>query len=132
MSTHFPHAVCYDCHWVQIHHAGNLRAVESHANDHRLTTGHNTRIKYHHEFADLLWTEEFILNAYGDTACENWLDTLSPADRELRDLYIHGSLTLEECEERYACTCEHCAGAEPRNCDGVCNQYGECRSGCFG
>lgn len=113
--TYFPHAVCVDCKWIQMFHAGSLRASEDHAQHHEQMTGHTTRIKTHHEFADLLWMEEFIVNAHGDEALGWWLETLPPFVAVLVREYHSGRLSLEVCEERYFCTCNDCTEAQRRS-----------------
>lgn len=114
MQALFPHAVCKHCHWVQIHYKGSHRAITMFANAHSDETGHTTRIKYHHEFSDLLFTEEFIKSAYGEPAMLAWREHgISPDAFALLTAYHTGASTLEECEERYACSCEHCVPAEP-------------------
>lgn len=99
--TKYPYAVCTECRWVQIHHGGNLRASRGHASHHSQSTGHTTRIKTHHEFADVLWSEQFISNAYGAEAHKRWLKNLSEPVRNLLNEYHLGRYPLEVCEYEY-------------------------------
>lgn len=99
--TKYPYAVCTECKWVQIHHGGNLRASRGHASHHKQTTGHTTRIKTHHEFADVLWSDEFIFKAYGAEAHRGWLKSLPDAVLDLLYGYTIGRLPLEVCEYEY-------------------------------
>jgi hypothetical protein len=107
--NYFPYAVCVTCGWSQVHHAGDLRASQAHAHHHRHENeGHTTRIKTHHEFADILWTREFVTKAYGQQAWEMMLDGKDDNTRALVVLHDSGDLTLAECESVYACPCDLC------------------------
>ena len=116
--TIFPHAVCTDCSWIQIHHAGDLRSSHLHAFDHEQTTGHTTRIKHQHEFTDLLFKRALTL-AYGETGKLAWAHEMehliTHGYASLLDAYDSGCFTLEDCEEQYTCVCEWCEEARQKH-----------------
>lgn len=102
--SQYPYTVCTQCDWEQFYHRGCERTSQNWGASHTRETGHTTRMKRHHEFADVLWTKAFVANSYGETAEQMWLETLNASVRALVDDYINGSFSLEECEVFYAST----------------------------
>lgn len=98
----YPYTVCTECEWEQFYHRGNERGAKNWGHRHSGDTGHTVRMKRHHEFADVLWTQEFVTVSYGEPAMQMWLGTLTPFTRQLVDKYSAGSYSAEQCEALYA------------------------------
>jgi hypothetical protein len=103
--SNYPYAVCTKCDWEQFYHRGDERGTVMWGNIHKSETGHTTRTKHHHEFADVLWTQTFITESYGESAVQMWLETLNDSVRSLIAEYTAGLYSVEECERLYAVFC---------------------------
>lgn len=103
--SHYPYAVCTECDWEQFYHRGDSHGVVRWSHRHATDAGHTVRIKHHHEFADVLWTQTFITESYGESAVQMWLANLNDFVRSLIADYTAGSRPLEECERLYAVFC---------------------------
>jgi hypothetical protein len=67
---------------------------------HTRDTGHKTRIKTHREFADILWTRDFIIGCFGEEAWQMTADYTDHASA--LKAYDSGLMTLAEIEEMRA------------------------------
>ena len=101
----YPYTVCTECEWEQFYHRGNERGAKNWGHRHSAGTGHTVRMKRHHEFADVLWTQAFVTTNFGEPAMQMWLETLNDFVRSLIADYTAGSCSLEECERLYAVFC---------------------------
>lgn len=101
----YPYAVCTECDWEQFYHRGNEHGAKNWGHRHSGDTGHTVRIKRHHEFADVLWTQEFVTVSYGEPAMQMWLGTLKPFVNHLVGKYSAGTYSLEQCEHLYKIFC---------------------------
>lgn len=97
--NHYPIAVCTQCDWQQMHQVGCEHGVAHWRASHTRDTGHKTRIKTHREFADILWTRDFIITNFGKDAWELHHD--SSKYKNCLKSYDNGMFTLAEIEEMF-------------------------------